>query len=99
MNNKKGKRKINDIILEILEFFVLNRDIRKTKMMYSVNLSSEQMQKYFEPIVKQGFIIENLNQQFNITKKGLEFYKSLLEEKLYAKVQRIFLKKWGYLEK
>jgi len=62
---------------------------RRTRIMYSANLSHSLLKKYLSETVSLGFIKPNNNGEYEITEKGLAYlrkYKCFVDK--YSKVQR-----------
>ncbi|MFC1994098.1 winged helix-turn-helix domain-containing protein [Chloroflexota bacterium] len=72
-----GRRSNIDIISDILRL----GEAGKTEIMYSVNMSYRQLQKYLGFLVQGGFIdsvkLGNPSMSYRITKKGFRLLKSI----------------------
>jgi predicted transcriptional regulator len=69
---QKNYRSRTDIIVQILH--ATNRGMPKTKIMYKVFLSYEQMQEYLDILIQSGLLeYLQVTQTYKTTEKGLKF--------------------------
>jgi len=79
-SKKRTKRERLEILRDLLEYVILNGKSKQTNIMSSCNMMYKQFQKYFIPLVKKGFLVENIEERYSITKKGLKFYIEIIRE-------------------
>jgi predicted transcriptional regulator len=81
------KRDRATIIANILESIRFNpKGRRKTNIMQSANLSYEQLNKYLDLLIRNGYVIVE-GQMFKPTSKGLEFLQVIRADYLKLKLK------------
>lgn len=70
---KRVKRSPHEIIMEILK--IAQNGVRKTRIMYKVNLSFRQLQEYLEALNEAGFLEKNQD-AWQTTEDGLVVIKA-----------------------
>lgn len=76
---KKGRCRW-EIISDILKATVAEKKLKKTSIMYKANLDWRNFQRYFDYMLKDGFIAKsNPDECYLLTEKGRDFLKRLME--------------------
>jgi predicted transcriptional regulator len=74
---KKGRCRW-EIISDILKATVAEKKLKKTRIMYKANLDWRNFQRYFDFMLKDGFIAKsNPDECYALTDKGRDFLKRL----------------------
>jgi len=74
------------IITEILKWTKESKEgIRKTNIMWNVNLNYPQVNRYLRFLLTNGYLCLDSEDRYKITEKGLEFMKTL--ESLNSRLQ------------
>ena len=80
------KRDRATIIADILKSASYSKGKRKTNIMQSANLSTEQMNKYLDLLLRNGYLILN-GCRYKPTSKGLKFLENLEADYLKIKMR------------
>jgi len=81
------KRDRATIIADILKSIRFNTNgRRKTNIMQSANLSTDQMNKYLDLLIRNGYIIED-GRMYKPTSRGLRFLENLETDYLKLKIR------------
>ena len=75
MTSKKRERL--DVIRDILQTIMQNREIKPTRLLYASNLSPQMFKEYINELISKKFIKFDIDEKekktFSLTKKGQDF--------------------------
>jgi predicted transcriptional regulator len=83
----KLKRNRLEVIRDLLVILRENKKVRITHLIYKANLSNNSIKSYLEELIKNGFIVEKVedkNRFFEITLKGNEFIQEFNKMKIFS---------------
>jgi predicted transcriptional regulator len=71
------KRERLDVIRDILQTIMQNREIKPTRLLYASNLSPQMFKEYINELISKKFIKLEVDEKdkktFSLTKKGQDF--------------------------
>ena len=83
----KSKRTKLEVIKDILEILLENREVKITHLIYKANLSNNSIKPHLEYLLKNKFIeeiFEDDKRLFKITAKGMEFLQEFNKIKIFS---------------